>query len=125
MRRSELPASVTRAPCASSVVPPAAAMSAMPAATAGDGFEGAVVRIDEPHPALARARGGGALFAAEACGNQRLQRALQTLLDLAVERAAAAPAARPLRRVELRAQALAFGFYRGNYVCDAASRAHS
>src|SRR3989454_3334134 len=57
----------------------------------------------------------GPLLAAELRGNQRLQRDLQPLLDLAIERAAAAAAARALQRVELGAQALAFGLYRSDH----------
>jgi len=72
------------------------------------------VRIDEPDPAFARAFGDLAFLAAEARGNERLQRTLQPLLDLAIERAAAAPAARALRRVELGTQPFALGFHGGD-----------
>ena len=85
------------------------------AAPARGVLESAVVRIDQPHPAGARAGRDGAFLAAELRGNQRLQRDLQPLLDLAVERAAAAAAARAPRRVELGAQPLAFGLYRGDH----------
>ena len=73
------------------------------------------MRIDEPDPAFARAFGDLAFLAAEARGNERLQRTLQPLLDLAIEWAAAAAAARAARPVELGAQALALGLDRGNY----------
>ena len=77
-------------------------------------FEGAIVRIDQPHPAFARAGRDGALLAAELRRDERLERDLQTLLDLAVERAAAGPAARTLRPIELLAQPRALGLDRGD-----------
>ncbi len=84
------------------------------AAPPGGVLEGAVVRIDQPHPAGTRAGRDGALLAAELRRDQPLECRLQPLLDLAIERAAAAPAARALRRVELGAQPLALGFDRGD-----------
>src|SRR4029077_5232186 len=71
-------------------------------------FEGAIVRIDQPYPAGARAGRDGAFLAAELRRDQRLQRSLEALLDLAIERTAAAASARPARRVEHRAHSLAF-----------------
>ena len=78
------------------------------ATPAGGVFEGAVVRIDQPDPAGARAGRDGAFLAAELRRDQRLQQRLQPLLDFTVERAAAAAAARSLRGIELGAQPLAF-----------------
>src|SRR5689334_24057538 len=75
-------------------------------------LERSVVRVDEPYPAGLAPRGHRAFFAAELRREERLERGLQALLDLAVDRAAAALAARSLRRVELLAPPRALGLHR-------------
>ena len=75
---------------------------------------GAVVRVDEPRPALLRARHRFAFLAAESARHEPLQLRAQALLDLAVDRRAAALAARAARQVELGTQARALCLDDGN-----------
>src|SRR6185295_19232422 len=88
------------------------------AAPPGEELERAVVRIHEPDPACPGARRGSRLLADEGAIDEAAQRLAQAFLDLLVDRAVAALAARPAGTVELGAQPLAFGFHGGYHFSE-------
>ena len=85
------------------------------AAPPGEELERAVVRIDEPGPAGPGTGSAPRLFTDEIAIDEATQRFPQAFLDLLVDRAVAALAARAAVAIELGAQPIAFRFDGGDH----------